>query len=124
MTDSVVETALVEFIVPVATHEDTRYYRLGSGGVVKRTAFAVKRVLVIRNDAGQDTFNFSEIVGSGAAAGISNFYYPRSQRTLDSTVENWGLNVAIDAAGFVAREFLPDVMEKLSHHDSKSGESH
>ena len=123
LTDSVVETALVEFVIPVATHEDTRYYRLGSGGIVKRTAFAVKRVVVIRNDAGRDTFNISEVVGAGAAAGISNLYYPRRVRTLDDTVENWGLNVAIDAAGFVAREFLPDVIERFSHHDSKAGGS-
>jgi hypothetical protein len=115
---------LVEFVVPVATHEDTRYYRLGSGGVVKRSAFAVKRVFVIRSDAGKDTFNFSEIVGAGAAAGISNLYYPSRERTFENTADNWGLNVGIDAAGFVAREFLPDVMHRLFHHDSKAEVNH
>jgi hypothetical protein len=115
MVDSVVETTMVEFIVPVATHEDTRYYRLGSGSVAKRTLFAVKRVFVIRCDAGNNTFNFSEIVGAGAAAGISNLYYPSRERTFDNTVESWGLNVAIDAGSFVAREFLPDVMHALFH---------
>lgn len=124
LVDSVVETTLVEFVVPVATHEDTRYYRLGSGGVAKRTIYAAKRVVVTRSDAGKDTFNFSEIVGAGAAAGISNLYYPSRERTLDSTVENWGLNVAIDAVGFVSREFLPDVMHSLFHHDSKAVGSH
>src|ERR1035441_568511 len=34
LADYVVENTLVEFVVPVATHEDTRYYRLGSGGVM------------------------------------------------------------------------------------------
>jgi hypothetical protein len=124
LADSVVENTLVEFIVPVATHEDTRYYRLGTGGFVKRTAFAVKRVVVIRTDAGKDTFNFSEIVGAGAGAGISNLYYPKPERTFENTAETWGLNVAIDGATFVVREFLPDITHALFHHDSKAAAGH
>ena len=120
LADSVVENTLVEFVVPVATHEDTRYYRLGSGGVVKRVAYAVKRVVVIRSDAGGDTFNFSEIVGAVAGAGISNLYYPRRERTFKNTAETCGLNVGIDGATFVVREFLPDVMHALFHRDSKA----
>ena len=120
LVDSVVENTLVEFVVPVATHEDTRYYRLGSGGVMKRTAYAVKRVVVIRSDAGGDTFNFSEIVGAGAGAGISNLYYPRRERTFNNTAGTFGLNVGIDGATFVVREFLPDVMHALFHRDSKA----
>jgi hypothetical protein len=123
MADSVVENTLVEFVVPVATHEDTRYYRLGSGGVVKRTAFAVKRVVVIRTDAGNNTFNFSEIVGAGAGAGISNLYYPRPERTFENTAETWGLNVGIDGATFVVREFLPDVMNALFRRPSSMSRS-
>ena len=120
LADSAVENTLVEFVVPVATHEDTRYYRLGSGGVVKRTAYAVKRVVVIRSDAGGNTFNFSEIVGAGAGAGISNLYYPRRERTFKNTAETCGLNIGIDGATFVVREFLPDVMHALFHRDSKA----
>jgi hypothetical protein len=120
LADSAVENTLVEFVVPVATHEDTRYYRLGSGGVMKRTAYAVKRVVVIRSDAGGDTFNFSEIVGAGAGAGISNLYYPRRERTFKNTAETCGLNIGIDGATFVVREFLPDVMHALFHRDSKA----
>jgi hypothetical protein len=124
LADSVIENTLVEGIVPVITHEDTRYYRMGSGGVVKRTAYAVRRVVVIRSDAGSNTFNVSEILGAGAGAGISNLYYPRRERTFKLTAETWGLNVGIDGATFVVREFLPDVMHALFHHDSKPGASH
>ena len=124
MADSVVENTLVEGIVPVITHEDTRYYRMGSGGAMKRTAYALKRVVVIRSDSGGNTFNFSEIVGAGAGAGISNLYYPRRERTFENTATTWGLNVGIDGATFVVREFLPDVMHALFHHDSKAGASH
>lgn len=124
MTDSAIETILVEFVVPVATHEDTRYYRLGSGGVTKRTLYAVRRVFVTRRDGGGETFNVSEIVGSGAGAGISNLYYPRPERTFGNTAESWGLNVGIDALGFAAREFMPDVVHALFHHDSGQAAGH
>jgi hypothetical protein len=124
LVDSVVENTLVEGIVPVITHEDTRYYRMGSGGVVKRTAYALKRVVVIRSDSGGNNFNISEIVGAGAGAGISNLYYPRSQRTFGNTAESWGMNVGIDGATFVVREFLPDVMHALFHHDSPQSAGH
>ncbi|HEX9201486.1 MAG TPA: hypothetical protein VF865_18155 [Acidobacteriaceae bacterium] len=123
--DNAVETLLVEFVAPVTTHEDTRYYRLGRGGVVRRTGYVLKRLVVIRNDAGANTFNVSEVIGSGAAAGLSNLYYPRSERTLSNTMENWGLNVGTDWVSFGAREFWPDITHALFHHSSaQPGASH
>jgi hypothetical protein len=46
-------------------------------GWVGRTFYAVTRVLVTRQDDGSKMFNFSEVVGSGAAAGVSTVYYPK-----------------------------------------------
>lgn len=117
LVDQTSENYMVEFIVPSLTREDTRYYTLGSGGggSMKRIGYALSRVVVTRSDAGHETFNISEVVGAGAAAGISNTYYPRSQRTLSNTVEEWGTNVGIDAASFVIREFWPDVNRALFH---------
>src|ERR1700733_3183327 len=96
--DQTSENYFVEFIVPVITHEDTRYYTLGNGGFWKRTGYSLSRAVVTRNDAGRDTFNISEVVGAGAAAGVSNLYYPSGERTFNNTASRWGLNVGIDAA--------------------------
>jgi hypothetical protein len=117
--DQTSENYMVEFIVPAITREDTRYYTLGSaaGGFWKRTGYAVSRVAVTRNDAGHDTFNASEIIGAGAAAGISNFYYPSAERTASNTVQKWSLNVGIDAATFVIREFWPDINHAVFHKE-------
>jgi hypothetical protein len=115
--DQTSENYLVEFIVPTVTREDTRYYTLGPGGGSgwKRVGYALSRAVVTRNDAGKDTFNASEIIGSGAAAGISNFYYPRSERTFSNTADKWSVNVGVDAAGFMIREFWPDLNHFLFH---------
>jgi hypothetical protein len=48
-------------------------------------------------------------VGSGAASGISSLYYPSRERSFSNTAEEWGLDVGIDSASFVFREFWPDV---------------
>jgi len=68
--------------LPSVTHEDTRYYTLGPGhNAARRWGYALSRAVVTRTDAGNDTFNASEVIGAGAAAGISNLYYPSKERT-------------------------------------------
>jgi hypothetical protein len=111
--DQTSENYLVEFVGPVVTREDSRYYTLGRGGFVKRASYAVSRAFVTRTDGGGETFNFSEVVGSGAAAGLSSLYYPTRERSFGNTGSQWGLDVGIDAAAFVVREFWPDINRRL-----------
>jgi hypothetical protein len=114
-TDQTIENYIVEFIIPSIHHEDTRYYTLGEGDFLKRSTYAIGRVVVTKSDTGQSTFNAGEVIGAGAAAGISNLYYPRSQRDFSQTGERWGLNIGIDAATFVFKEFWPDINHSLFH---------
>ena len=114
--DQTSENYLVEFVVPALTHEDPRYYTLGHGGFVKRSAYALSRAVITRSDSGAEVFNFSEVLGSGAASGISNLYYPSASRSLGSTGSQWGLDVAIDAASFWVKEFWPDINRRLFHN--------
>ncbi len=113
--DQTSENYMVEFVVPSITHEDTRYYTMGRGGLFKRTGYALSRAVVTRSDAGNNVFNASEIVGAGASAGFSSLYYPSRERSLTNTGTEWGLDVAIDAASFVFKEFWPDINHKLFH---------
>jgi len=107
--DQTSENYIVEFIVPVITREDTRYYTLGHGGFWRRTGYALSRAVITRGDSGREQFNISEVVGSGAAAGLSNLYYPARERTFSNTASQWGVDIGIDSASFVFREFWPDV---------------
>ena len=111
--DQTIENYMVEFVVPVIAKQDTRYYTLGHGGFFKRTGYALSRAAVTRNDAGNETFNVSEVVGAGAAAGISNAYYPSGERGLGNTMSEWGVNVGIDAGTFWFKEFWPDINRKF-----------
>ncbi len=111
--DQAVENYMVEFIVPAATREDTRYYTLGKGGFMKRAGYSLSRVVITRSDKGTPTFNAGEVIGAGAAAGISNFYYPSPERTLGNTVSKWGTNVGVDAGTFMFKEFWPNINRAL-----------
>ncbi len=113
--DGTIENYMVEAIVPAATREDPRYYTLGHGGIFKRTGYAVSRLLITRNDAGHDTFNFSEVVGAGAAAGISNLYYPPGN-TWVKTYQRWGSQMLQDALSFIAKEYWPDINRAVFHN--------
>jgi hypothetical protein len=113
--DQTSENYMVEFVVPVLTHEDTRFYTLESGSFLKRSGYALSRAVVTRSDSGTRVINLSEIIGSGAAAGLSNAYYPEQERSFANTGTQWGLNIGIDAAAFVAKEFWPDINRHLFH---------
>jgi hypothetical protein len=113
--DQAIENYMVEAIVPIITHQDNRYYTLGQGGFFKRTGYALSRAVITRNDAGNNTFNTSEVIGAGAAAGISNLYYPSRERTFSNTASKWSINVGVDAASFVVKEFWPDINRAIFH---------
>lgn len=113
--DQTQENFFVEFIVPSVTHEDIRFYTLGRGSFGKRAGYALSRVVVTRSDDGKSTFNFGEVLGSGMSAGLSNAYYPSAERSFSNTGQQWALNIAVDAAAFVVKEFWPDVNHYLFH---------
>jgi hypothetical protein len=116
--DQTSENYMVEFVVPAITREDTRYYTLGRGSFLKRSGYALSRAVVTRSDSGKNVFNVSEVVGAGASAGLSSLYYPVRERSFGNTGTEWGLDVGIDAATFVFKEFWPDVNHKLFHGDA------
>jgi hypothetical protein len=110
-----IENYLVEAVVPTLTKEDPRYYTLGHGGFLKRTGYALSRAVVTRKDSGGPTVNISEIVGAGAAAGISNAYYPPQSDPWVKTYQRWISAVAQDGISNILKEFWPDINHAIFH---------
>lgn len=121
--DQTDENLWVDFLIPVALHQDARYYTLGRGTtdmhhrIAKRAGYALSRILITRTDSGGNNFNFSEVVGAGASAGISNLYYPSSDRNWTKTGQRWALNLSIDGVTFIFKEFWPDINHAIFHRD-------
>ena len=115
VADQALGNYLTEAIVPAATREDPRYYTFGHGRFLKRTGYAVSRLLITRTDSGGRTFNFSEIVGNGAGAGISDLYYPSRERTWTKTGQKWLTQIALDGFFNIVKEFWPDINQAIFH---------
>jgi hypothetical protein len=113
--DGGIENYMTEAIVPVVTREDPRYYTMGRGGFVKRTGYAVTRLFITRTNSGKSTFNLSEIVGAGAAAGIGNTYYPAQSNPWVKTYQRWGTQVGLDGIFNTLKEFWPDINQAVFH---------
>jgi hypothetical protein len=107
---------MTEFVYPVVTREDPRYYTMGRGGFVKRTGYSFSRLLITRSNSGKRTPNFSEIVGNGSAAGIASLYYPSPERTWTKTGQRWVTQVGLDGFANLIKEFWPDVNSRFFHN--------
>ena len=82
-------------------------------GFLKRASYALSRAVITRSDSGNEVFNVSELIGASASAGLSNLYYPSRKRSFVNTGTEWGLDIGIDAAAFVTKEFWPDINHRL-----------
>ena len=106
-------------IFPTLLHQDPRYYQMGTGNLFRRIGHAAMRVAITRSDSGKTQVNFSEILGNGLAAGISNAYHP-GPHTLASNTNVWGTQIVLDAASYELKEFWPDIHRLLKHATHKT----
>ena len=95
---------------PSTTPGDTSSHRLFG---------VLANFMTVENDSGDSRFNYSEVFGSAAAAGISAYScHPRDDRSLKTVGTVWGIQMGYDALSFPAKEFRPDIRNKW--HKSKS----
>ena len=115
LLDTADENFMVGGVFPAVLHQDSRFYTLGHGSIAHRALYASTRVLITRGDNGNPEPNFSEIIGAGAAAGISSTYYPERYRTWTKVGQKWLTGCLIDGANFTFKEFWPDINNKIIH---------
>jgi hypothetical protein len=101
------------FLLPSVLHHDPRYFVLAHGTFSQKIGHALKNVLVTRTDAGGRAMNVSGILGPLGAEGLANTYLPDAERTAGQTFERFGIQLAIIAAGNVAKEFWPAIFKTL-----------
>ncbi len=100
-------TMLGGAILPSLLKQDPRYFVKGTGSVGSRIWYALETTVICKGDNGRWQPAYSPILGGLAAAGISNLYYPSSDRTgLQLTFENAGIGLALGGAENLLQEFL------------------
>ncbi len=117
--DLVAGTFIGAAILPSLLKQDPRYFYKGTGSKRSRTLYAIANAVICKGDNGRWQVNYSNILGSFAAGGISNLYYPaRDREGAGLTFETGLIGIGTTAAAnilqeFVIRKFTP----KLPKHD-------
>jgi hypothetical protein len=106
-------TLLGNAIFPILLKQDPRYFRRGEGSFPSRLFYALSTTIWCKNDNGKWGPNYSNILGNLTAGGISNLYYPASDRGAGLTLERGFTVTAYGAFGGVFNEFWPDIARKI-----------
>jgi hypothetical protein len=101
-------------ILPSLLKQDPRYFYKGTGSTRSRIVYALANAVVCKGDNGHWQADYSGILGSLAAGGISNLYYPASNRDgARLTFENTALGIAGSGVANLFQEFL---IRRLTPH--------
>jgi hypothetical protein len=105
--DVAISTFLTGAVLPAVFKQDPRYFYQGTGTIHSRLVHAVASSVMTRGDNRRWQPNYSNIIGSFATGGISNLYYPASDRNgAMLTVETALLHIAESAGANIFQEFL------------------
>ncbi len=117
--DFVAGTYIGGAILPSLLKQDPRYFYKGSGSKRSRVLYAIANSVICKGDNGHWQANYSSILGSLAAGGISNLYYPAENRDgAELTFENALIGIGESAAVNLLQEF---VIRKLTRNVPNPG---
>jgi hypothetical protein len=105
--DFVAGTFVGSAVLPSLLKQDPRYFYKGTGSKRSRILYALANAVICKGDNGHWQANYSSILGSLAAGGISNLYYPAKNRDgAELTFENALIGIGASAAANLLQEFL------------------
>jgi len=94
-------------ILPSLLKQDPRYFYKGTGTIRSRAMYAIANAVICKGDNGRWQTNYSALLGGVAAGGISNLYYPASNRSsVELTFENALIGTAEGAVQNLFQEFV------------------
>src|SRR5260370_41627669 len=99
--DFVTDAFIGGAILPSLLKQDPRYFYKGNGSGRSRALYAIANAVICKGDNGHWQPNYSEILASLATSGISNLYYPASDRngaalTFENALIGLGASAAIN----------------------------
>ncbi len=108
------------YFYPVLLKEDPRYFRLGTGSFKRRLGHAVVQEFVCHTDSGGRSFSFENVLGAFSSGGLSNVYYPSSDRGFGLTMSRSAIALAYGSVGGLVDEFWPDISQRLFHRHKQN----
>jgi len=107
LANNFIGTMIGGAILPTWWKQDPRYFYKGTGTTRSRALYAIENAVMCKGDNGHWQVNYSGIVGGLAAGGISNLYYPASDRDgVGLTFENALIGAGASAVQNLLQEFV------------------
>jgi hypothetical protein len=113
LADATTARILESAVLPSLLHQDPRYFYQGSGNIPSRAFHAAAFTFTTRGDNGRIEPNYSHMLGSLGAAGISNLYHPAGSRGVGDTFQTFGITLAGNIVGNLFREFVLRHLESV-----------
>jgi carboxypeptidase family protein len=105
--DLLTSTYIGGAILPSLLKQDPRYFYKGTGSKKSRALYAIANAVICKGDNGHWQPSYSAILGSLASGGISNLYYPASDRDgVALTFENALIGIGASAGANLLQEFV------------------
>jgi len=105
--DMVSGTFIGGAILPSLLKQDPRYFYKGTGSKPARFLYAIANAFICKGDNGRWQPNYSNMLGSLAAGGISNLYYPAQDRDgVGLTFENAAIGIGATGVANLFQEFV------------------
>ena len=106
---------LADSLLPIAFHEDPRYYRQAYGTYQSRGIHALLSSVIAHTDSGGTSIDWSDILGRGMNAALTQTYYPQSSIGPRVVFSSWGISLSQLAGYNIVQEFWPDAKRKFFH---------
>ncbi|HEY0306809.1 MAG TPA: carboxypeptidase-like regulatory domain-containing protein [Acidobacteriaceae bacterium] len=104
--DGVADVLIGGAILPSLLRQDPRYFYNGQGTKKHRVLYAMAAPFICKGDNGHWQPNVSSIGGDLASAGLSNLYYPQTNRGIGLTFTNAAISTGGRMVNALAQEFI------------------
>jgi hypothetical protein len=101
------------FLLPSILRQDPRYFVRYNGSFGVRAKYALRRMVVTRDDSGREVFNWSGIIGPMMAESLANSYLPEHEQTVAKTFGRSGTRIGFAAANNLLKEYWPTIFKSL-----------
>ena len=118
-TDAFIGNFFGNAVLTSMMHEDPRYFQKGTGSAMKRFLWAASSTIWCRRDNATWGPNYANVGGNLIGAAIARAYYPASERTVSSTIED---GFTVSAEGIVGSEVIEFWPDLVRHHKRKQAE--
>ena len=101
------------FLFASILRQDPRFFPESHPTLGRAIKYSAQRIVITRNDKGNDVFNASGLLGPLAAEALANVYLPRSEQTGARSMERYGSDLAWRFAANMFKEYWPTIFHDM-----------